>query len=182
MRARLIERAQGGDRDAFGQLAASEVGRLLAIARLILRDPELAEDAVQETLFRCWRQLPRLRDADRFEGWLYRILVNAARDEAKRYRRFSATVRQITVEPTEADTGELIADREALERGFRRLSVEHRSIVVLHHFAGLPLSEVATAVGVPLGTAKSRYHYALSALRAALDADARTPTANEVLA
>ena len=92
MRARLIEQAQDGDREAFGRLAAGEVQRLLAIARLILRDPELAEDAVQETLLRCWRQLPNLRDVDRFDGWLYRILVHAAADEAKRLRRFSTMV------------------------------------------------------------------------------------------
>ena len=182
MRTLLIERARNGDREAFGRLASGEVERLLAIARLILRDSELAEDAVQETLLRAWRQLPRLRDIDRFDGWLYRILIHAASDEAKRYRRFAATVRQIQAEPSMADAGAFIADREELERGFRRLSIEHRAVVVLHHFAGLPLTEIAEALDIPTGTAKSRYHYAISALRAALEADARTTATNEALA
>lgn len=182
MRARLIEQAQDGDREAFGRLAAGEVQRLLAIARLILRDPELAEDAVQETLLRCWRQLPNLRDVDRFDGWLYRILVHAAADEAKRLRRFSTTVREIAVEPSVADAGQFVADREELERGFRRLSVDHRAVLVLHHYAGWPLADIAQALGVPVGTAKSRYHYAISALRAALEAEARSTNVTEVLA
>jgi RNA polymerase sigma-70 factor, ECF subfamily len=182
MRAHLIERARNGDREAFGRLATGEVDRLLAIARLILRDPDLAEDAVQETLLRCWRQLPRLRDVDRFDGWLYRILVHAAADEAKRYRRFSSSVREIHLEPEVDDAGKALADREQLERGFRRLSVDHRAVVVLHHYAGWPLADIAIALGVPVGTAKSRYHYAISALRAALEADARKTTATEVTA
>ena len=182
MRARLIEQAQDGDREAFGRLAAGEVERLLAIARLILRDPDLAEDAVQEALVRCWRQLPNLRDVERFDGWLYRILVHAAADEGKRYRRFSSAIREITTEPSVPDTGQGIADREELERGFRRLSVDHRAVLVLHHYAGWPLADVAAALGVPVGTAKSRYHYAISALRAALEAEARPTNATEVLA
>ena len=182
MRARLIELAQGGDREAFGQLAAAEVARLLAIARLILRDGELAEDAVQEALLRAWRQLPNLRDIDRFDAWLYRILVHAAADEAKRYRRFTATVRAIPSEPTTDDTGQLLADREELEQGFRRLSVDHRAVVVLHHFAGWTMAEIAVSLGIPVGTAKSRYHYAMTALRAAIDADARSTNPREVLA
>ena len=179
MRAELIERARGGDREAFGRLAAGEVDRLLAIARLIMRDPDLAQDAVQEALVRCWRQLPRLRDVDRFDGWLYRILVNAAADESRRHRRFEASVQSIGLEPAVDDVG-VIADREQLERGFRRLSVEHLAVVVLHHYLGLPLAEIATTLGIPIGTAKSRYHYAMSALRAALEAEARPVARGEV--
>ena len=182
MRARLIEQARDGDREAFGRLATGEIERLLAIARLILRDTELAEDAVQETLLRCWRQLPNLREVDRFDGWLYRILVHAAADEAKHYRRFNSTIRDIPVEPAITDAGQSVADREQLERGFRRLSFDHRAVLVLHHYAGWPLSEIAIALGVPVGTAKSRYHYAISAMRAALEAEARTNSASEALA
>jgi RNA polymerase sigma-70 factor (ECF subfamily) len=182
MRADLVERARAGDREAFGQLVASEVDHLLAIARLILRDPDLAEDAVQEAFVRCWRQLPNLREVDRFDGWLYRILVNAATDESKRRRRFEASVQFIRVEPDVDDSARLIADREQLEQGFRRLSLDHRAVVVLHHYVGLPLSEVATVLGIPAGTVKSRHHYAMSALRAALEAEARATAAEEVLA
>jgi RNA polymerase sigma-70 factor, ECF subfamily len=177
MRQELVERARQGDREAFGQLAAGEVDRLHAIARLILRDPDLAEDAVQEALVRCWRQLPKLRDIDKFDGWLYRILVRSATDEIRRRRRFEASVQTVGREPTVGDRADVLADREELERGFRRLSMEHRAVVVLHHYVGLPLPEVAESLGIPAGTAKSRYHYAMAALRAALEAEGRTDEA-----
>jgi RNA polymerase sigma-70 factor (ECF subfamily) len=180
MRRDLVERARSGDREAFGQLAGAEVDRLVAIARLILRDPDLAEDAVQEALVRCWRQLPRLRDVDRFDGWLYRILVNAAADESKRRRRFEATVQVMHVEPAIGDDVQVIVDRAQLEQGFRRLSIDHRAVVVLHHYLGLPLTEIAATLGIPTGTAKSRYHYAMSALRAALEAEGRVVVRGEV--
>jgi len=173
MRQDLVERAKRGDRDAFGQLAAGEIDRLHAIARLVLRDPDLAEDAVQEALVRCWRQLPKLRDIERFDAWLYRILMRATADEFRCRRRHEGAVRTIRMEPATADGAGNLADRDEIEGGFRRLSIDHRAVVVLHHYAGLPLPEVAAALGIPLGTAKSRYHYAMSALRAALEADAR---------
>lgn len=179
MRQDLVERAKRGDREAFGQLAAGEVDRLHAIARLILRDPDLAEDAVQEALVRCWRQLPKLRDVERFDGWLYRILMRATADEFGRRRRHEATVQTIRMEPTMSDGAAGLADRDELEGGFRHLSIDHRAIVVLHHYVGLPLPEVAAALGIPPGTAKSRYHYAMSALRAALEADARVASREE---
>jgi RNA polymerase sigma-70 factor (ECF subfamily) len=180
MRQELVERARSGDRAAFGQLAAAEVDRLNAVARLILRDPDLAQDAVQEALVRCWRQLPKLREADRFEGWLYRILVRAAADEVGRRRRFQATVQTVAVEPSVADEAHQIADRDLLDRAFARLSVDHRAVVVLHHYLGMPLPAVAQALGIPPGTAKSRHHYAMEALRASLEADARAPRHGEV--
>lgn len=173
MRQDLVERARRGDREAFGQLAAGEVDRLHAIARLILRDPDLAEDAVQEALVRCWRQLPKLRDPAAFDAWLSRILVRAATDEAVRRRRHQTSVQVVGAEPSELDRTASVADRELLEQGFRRLSVDQRAVVVLHHYLGLTLVEAAGALGVPAGTAKTRYFRALDALRAALDADAR---------
>jgi RNA polymerase sigma-70 factor, ECF subfamily len=121
MRDDLIERARQGDRDAFGQLAAREIDRLHAIARLILRDGDLAEDAVQEALIRCWRQLPKLRDVASFDAWLYRILVRAAADESGRRRRFTATVQNVRLEPSVADETSGVADRDERELGFRRL-------------------------------------------------------------
>jgi len=180
MRTDLVERARQGDREAFGQLASAEVGRLVALARLILRDPDLAEDAAQEALVRCWRQLPRLRDVDRFDGWLYRILVHAAADESKRRRRFEASVQVMDATPSVGDGVQAIVDRQELEQGFRRLSIDHRAVVVLHHYLGLPLSEIAVTLGIPAGTVKSRYHYAMSALRAALEAEGRAPAPEEV--
>jgi RNA polymerase sigma-70 factor (ECF subfamily) len=182
MRQELIERARAGDRDAFSALAAGEVDRLYGTARLILRDSELAKDAAQQALVRCWRQLPKLQDIGRFDAWLYRILVNAATDEVRRHRRIGASVRTIPAEPSIADAAQLIADRDQLERGFRRLSSDQRAVVVLHHYVGLTLDEIATAVGIPPGTARTRYYGALSAMRAALDADARSTHPGEALA
>ncbi len=182
MRQDLVERARRGDREAFGRLAASEVDRLHAIARLVLRDADLAEDAVQEALVRCWRQLPKLREVERFDAWLYRILIRACADEAKRRRRFEATVQTLRLEPAVADGVREMVDRDELERGFRRLSIDHRAVVVLHHYVGLPLPEAAAALAIPLGTAKSRYHYAMAALRAALEAEGRLARGEEVVA
>ncbi len=182
MRQELIERARAGDRDAFSELAAGEVDRLYGTARLIMRDPDRAKDATQEALIRCWRQLPKLQDIARFDGWLYRILVNAATDELKRDRRIEAAVRVIPAEPSTTDATQQVADRDQLERGFRRLSSDQRAVVVLHHYAGLTLDEIATAVGIPPGTTRTRYYAAISAMRSALDADTRGTHAEEALA
>lgn len=138
--------------------------------------------AVQDALIRCWRQLPNLRDVDRFDGWLYRILVRTVADEAKRHRRMVRNIRVIDVESSIDDSFQVIADREQLERGFERLPIDQRAVIVLCHFVGLPLVEVAAVLGIPSGTAKSRYHHAMSALRAALKADARSTTGRKVVA
>lgn len=181
MRQDLVERARRGDREAFGQLAAAEIDRLHAVARLVLRDSGLAEDAVQEALVRCWRRLPTLREVGQFDAWLYRILMRTVSDELGRRRRFNAIVQPLLNEPSVDDTAPSVADRDELEQGFRMLSIDHRAIVVLHHFAGLPLPEAAAALGIRPGTAKSRYHYAMSALRAALEAQGRAATTREAL-
>ena len=181
MRADLVELARTGDHDAFGRLAAEHVDRLVVVARLILRDRDLADDAVQEALVRCWRYLPTLRNVDRFEGWLHRILMRAITDETKRRRRTEVSIDAVE-EPATGDGLATIADREQLDRGFQTLSIDHRAVVVLHHYVGLTIAESAAALGIPEGTAKSRYHYAMSALRAAIDADGRLPLRGEVLA
>ncbi|MEO8252171.1 MAG: RNA polymerase sigma factor [Chloroflexota bacterium] len=172
----LVELARSGDREAFSALAASVIDRLYATAVLILRDHSLADDATQETIVRVWRDLPSLRDPDRFEAWLRRLLVNACRDEGRRQRQRRPEMTLLSIhEPSVGDSSVALADRDALERGFRRLTHDHRTAVVLHHYLGLSLPEVADATGVPLGTAKSRVHHATLALRAALEADARDP-------
>ena len=181
-KAELAARAGEGDRDAFDLLMTAVVDHLYRIARLILRDVDRAEDAVQEALVRCWRDLPRLRDPDRFDAWLNRILLNAINDEARSHRRFAASVAILRIEPGEQDVAGALADRDQLARVFERLSVHHRTIVVLHHYLGLTVEEAATTIGVPVGTAKSRLHYATEALRAALEADARTSSEWRVMA
>jgi len=169
----LVERARQGDRDAFAQLAAESVDRLHAVATLVLRDPDLAHDAVQETLIRSWRQLPGLRDLEKFDAWVYRILINAAATEHRRRRRYQAAVRQVEIVATAVDDARRIEDRDELERGFQRLSIDHRAVIVLHQYLSLPMPVVAETLGIPVGTAKSRYHHAMAALRAAIESEAR---------
>ena len=176
----LVRRAREGDRDAYDILATQSVDAMYRIARLILRDYDRASDAVQEALVRCWRDLPQLRDPERFDAWLNRILLRAITEEARRRRRDRMALTVISIE-SHPDASAALADRDELARVFGRLSVEHRTVVVLHHYLGRTADEAASPIGIPVGTAKSRLHYATEALRAALEADARS-SAERVLA
>jgi RNA polymerase sigma-70 factor, ECF subfamily len=170
----LVVRAQQGDEEAFASLAVAAGDRLHAVAHRILRDIDLAEDATQQALLTVWRDLPSLRDPARFDAWSYRLLVRACYAEARRTRRSASNLRLLPAdEPMGADGLSTVVDRDQLERGFRRLSIDHRAVVVLHHYLDLPLDQVADALGIPVGTVRSRLHYAMRGLRAALDADAR---------
>jgi RNA polymerase sigma factor (sigma-70 family) len=172
----LVEQAKRGDREAFDALARTVGDRCLAIAFRILRDVDLAEDAVQTALITAWRELRTLRDPDRFEPWLHRILTRACYAEARRRRRWSAHVRLLPLEDTYGpDDTQRVQDRDQLERAFRRLTPEQRAVLVFHHYLELPLAETADRLGIPIGTAKSRLHHATAALRASLEAEARTP-------
>ena len=168
----LVEQARRGDREAFAVLVHQVSDGLFAVAQRILRDPSLAEDALQNALVASWRQLPHLRETDRFEAWIHRILIHACYDESQRTRSWRANV---TVLPTEgpgtADESSAIADRDELERAYLHLTIEQRAVFVLHHYVGLPLVEVAETLGIPAGTARSRLHYALAGLRLALTAE-----------
>ncbi|HEY6568637.1 MAG TPA: sigma-70 family RNA polymerase sigma factor [Candidatus Limnocylindrales bacterium] len=171
----LVVRAQRGDEEAFASLAVACGDRLHAIAHRILRDVDLAEDATQQALLAIWRNLPQLRDPARFDSWSYRLLVNACYDEGRRVRVWKPNVRILQDhEPAAADTLGDVLDRDQLERGFRRLSVEHRAVLVLHQYMDLSIDEVADTLGVPAGTVRSRLHHALRGLRAALEADSRS--------
>ena len=174
MERRLVEQAMRGDEAAFDELVGRVGDRLHSVARRILRDPYLAEDATQRALLDAWRNLPQLRDPDRFEAWLYRLLVNACNAEARRERHHRGNLRLLaTDEPTVPDAASRIATRHELDRAFRRLGVEHRTVVVLIHYLGLSSSEAADVMGTPVGTVRSRLHYALKSMREAIEADAR---------
>lgn len=170
----LVERARRGDHDAFAQLAGAAVTRLDAAARLILRDRELARDAVQDALVRAWRDLPGLRDPDRFDAWLHRLIVNTCLDLVRRRRR---RVMEVELDPIGfvglADGTDHLALRDQLDRALARLEPEHRAVVVLHYWLGLPLPEAAGSLGIPLGTAKSRLHRAVAALRRGFEIEDR---------
>lgn len=172
-----LERARRGDHAAFDDLASQAFDRLFAIAHRILRDPGHAEDAVQECLIRAWRDLDALRDLDRFEAWLYRLLVHACTDQARRARRRPIEVAVIDIDgPSDDDNAMALERRDQLDRGFRQLTTEHRAVLVLHFYVGLRAAEIAEALGIPEGTAVSRIHYGTRALRRALDADMRPST------
>ena len=171
----LVIRAQRGDEQAFASLAVVAGDRLHALAHRILRDIDLAEDATQQALLSIWRDLPTLRDPARFDAWSYRLLVRACYAEGRRHRRGGPIIRVLPdVDATATGELESVVDRDQLERAFRRLSLDHRAVVVLHHYLDLTLDEVADVLGVPVGTIRSRLHHAMRGLRAALDADARS--------
>jgi RNA polymerase sigma-70 factor, ECF subfamily len=166
----LVERARDGDHDAFTTLAADAIARLDAAARLIMRDGDLARDAVQDALLRAWRDLPGLRDPARFDAWLHRLLVNACLDTLRRRRRRPIEVELSPISgPTVGDIATLVADRALLDDAMRRLEPEGRAVIVLHYFLGMPVPDVAVALGIPLGTAKSRLHRSLARMRTAIE-------------
>src|SRR5215510_7970532 len=163
-----------GDREAFAALVHATSDRMYAIATRILRDTHLAEDALQGAFVTAWRQLPTLRDPDRFEAWVRKLVVHACYAEARRRSSWTANVRALPVDgPAGPDELLTVSDRDALDRAFRRLSVEQRAVFVLHHHAGLPLVEIAETLGIPAGTARSRLHYATQALQVAIGEELR---------
>ena len=174
MDTRLVIQAQEGDEEAFAALAESVIDRFHGTALNILRRTDLADDATQQALVRVWRDLPKLRDPSRFSAWSYRILLNACYSEARRFRRLMPEITFLQSTDTSVTDGlGVVADRDQLERAFRRLSLDHRAVVVLHHYLGLTYAEVGATLDIPEGTVRSRLYRAMQALRSALDADTR---------
>jgi RNA polymerase sigma-70 factor (ECF subfamily) len=177
----LVERARKGDHDAFAELARVAVVRLDQVARLILRDPELARDAVQDGLIRAWRDLPGLRDPDRFDAWLYRLTVNACLDLARRRRRRPIEVELSPIDhPSMADASAIVDQRDLIENVLRSLDPGGRAIVVLHYYLGMPLTDVAATLSIPVGTVKSRLHRALREMRVAISDASDEPKATQL--
>lgn len=169
----LVERAQRGDREAFAQLALAASDRLYAVALRVLRDADAAGDALQSALVTIWRGIPALRDPDRFEGWSYQLMVRQCQTELRRRRRQRS---DLALSPIDMPTGDSqlgVALRDELERAFNRLNADQRTVLVLRYYRDQSVAEIATTLGVSVGTVKSRLHYARSAMRAAIEADAR---------
>jgi len=173
-----VVRAMHGDHDAYAALVGAASSRLYALACLILRDSDRAEDATQEALVRAWRELPRLREAERFDAWLRRLVVNACYDEARRVRRRAEVTLFSVGERSVIDTSASMAESDRIERAFRQLPLDQRTVLVLQHYFSLTHVEIAETVGVPLGTVKSRVRYGVAAMRAALEADDRSAGSN----
>lgn len=171
----LIEAAQRGDQAAFVDLVQARGHRLFAIAHRILRDVGWAEDALQDALVIAWRDLPSLRDPARFDAWMHRLLTNVCIAQAGRERRRIANLRVLPLDGATAPDELLgVADRDQLDRAFQRLVPDERAVLVLRYFVGYEPAEIAEVLGVPGGTVRSRLHHATRAMRAALDADARS--------
>lgn len=172
----LVQRAMAGDHEAFSELARLSTAKLYAIARLILRDSERAQDAVQEALVAAWRHLRALRDPDRFDAWLRRLLVRACYREARREQRRRTIESHVRpIETTTPDPGTTVADEDEVARIFMRLTPEQRALIVLHYYLGLPMQETSEILGIPVGTVKSRLNRTLQQMRATAEADARLP-------
>ena len=170
----LVTMAQQGDQQAFETLATLAHPRLYRVALGVLGDAASADDATQRALVAVWRDLPRLRDAYRFDAWSYRLLVRACYAEAKRRPTWlPESAIGASEEPAAPDDYHGVVERDHLERGLAQLSVEHRAVIVLRYMLDLPLDQVADALDISVGTVNSRLHRALKALRAALDAEAR---------
>jgi RNA polymerase sigma-70 factor (ECF subfamily) len=173
MSAEEVTRAMHGDHDAFAALIGAATNRLYALACLILREPDRAEDATQEAFVRAWRELPRLREVDRFDAWLRRLVVNACYDEARRVRRRAEVSLLQMSDRGVADSSSALAETDRVERAFRRLPLDQRTVLVLQHHFSLSHSEIAETLGIPVGTVKSRVRYGVAAMRASLGADDR---------
>ncbi|MGH2475888.1 MAG: RNA polymerase sigma factor, partial [Candidatus Limnocylindrales bacterium] len=173
----LVDRARYGDLDAFEEIVRARMDAVYRLSFAILGDEDDARDAAQETFVTAWRQIDRLRDADRFDGWLRRVAVNAARMVHRSRRRRgvreipASRVGGVTDMPAVARPSD--ADAATLDLALRRLPIEQRSILALHHLEGRPLTDLALILEIPVGTVKSRLHAARQALQAAIDAEGR---------
>jgi RNA polymerase sigma factor, sigma-70 family len=173
-----VERAIGGDHDAFAALIGASSNRMYALASLILRDVDRAQDATQEAIVRAWRELPRLRDPERFEAWFRRMVVNACYDEGRKLRRRAEVSLVHLADRQVVDPTTSLAETDRIERAFRRLPLEQRTTLVLQHRFGMTHGDIAETLGIPIGTVKSRIRYGTAAMRASLEADDRVASAS----
>jgi RNA polymerase sigma-70 factor (ECF subfamily) len=169
----VVERARRGDREAYEALAREASQRLYPVAFRVVRDRDLADEALQRTLVAIWKELPKLRETDKFEAWSYRVLLRFCGDELRRRGRSSREVGHLSPAGSAPDQQAELADRDQLERAFGRLSPDHRAVIVLTYYRGMTGAEAAAALGVSPGTVASRLHYALQQMRGLLDADSR---------
>ena len=171
MQRELVARAIDGDHEAFTTLVDGSVDRLYAVARLILRDSDRAEDAVQEALVSAWRDLRSLREPGAWDAWLYRLTVWACYRQARKDRRRAVVELNVMPDPAREPSADLalrIVERERLDRQLGLLPIDQRAVIVLHFYLGRPITEAAGILGIPIGTAKSRLNRGLQAMRDAM--------------
>jgi RNA polymerase sigma factor (sigma-70 family) len=176
MQRALVERAIDGDAEAFSSLVGTSASQQYAIASLILRDRDRAQDAVQEALIAAWRNIGALRTPDAWDAWLRRLTVHACYSVARRDARRKKVELKATLDPelqASDDPSRALVERDRVERELERLGIEQRAVIVLVYYIGHSLGEAAEILDVPIGTAKSRLHRALETLRRSMDV---TPT------
>ena len=175
MQIELVERARSGDHDAFSVLVRRAYPRLFGIATLILRDRDRAQDAVQDALVLAWRNIRALRDAEAWDAWLYRLTVRACHRFGRQVRRRAVVELRVADDFDRVEDFDLsgtVAERDRMARALGRLPIDQRTVLVLHFHLGLPLTEAAAILEIPVGTAKSRLNRGLASLRIAMGADA----------
>jgi len=172
-KADLVERARAGDHAAFAILARSSFGRMYGAAKLILRDQDQAEDAVQEAMLQAWRHVAALRDPEAWDAWLYRLTVRACYRQARGRAGKDVVALDLTADRPApgSDFAGTVVERERIMAALAGLGLEQRAVIVLHFYLDLPLTHAAAVLGIPVGTAKSRLHRALESLRVSLGED-----------
>jgi RNA polymerase sigma-70 factor (ECF subfamily) len=178
MQRQLVDRAQAGDHDAFSVLVRASFPRLYGVANLILRDPDRAQDAVQEALVLAWRHIGALRDADAWDAWLHRLTVRACYRWARQVRRRNLVELHVVPDPEPEPAGDFslsVAERDLIGRELGRLPIDQRAVMVLHFYLDLPLTEAAEILDIPVGTVKSRLNRGLGALRTSMSVEAPVP-------
>lgn len=172
----LVERARSGDHDAFATLVQAASSRLYGTAKLILRDPGRAEDAVQEALMVAWRNIGALRSPLAWHAWLYRLTVRECQRLAASQRRHQIAEAFVqSGDPAQPDFSGAVDDRDRMGRELARLPLDQRTVLVLHFYLDLPLTDAAAILEIPVGTAKSRLHRGLDAMRAGVRPDVGVP-------
>jgi RNA polymerase sigma-70 factor (ECF subfamily) len=176
----LVVRAKSGDHEAFSELASASIGRLYAVATLILRDGDRAQDAVQDSLVSAWKDMRALRDPNAWDAWLHRLTVRACYKQARKDRRRTEVELTALPDPDPVRLNDLsmsIAERDELEHELGRLPIDQRAVMVLHYYADLTLEQAAEILDIPLGTAKSRLNRGLRTLRESMrDESGEPPT------
>jgi RNA polymerase sigma-70 factor (ECF subfamily) len=153
----------------FSSVMVAHVDKAYRLAWAILGDDDEAQDATQEAFIKAWRNRRSLRDPDRLEAWLSRILVNSCRDRLRSRTRSGARLVELEDVQSAHDHVERASTRDELDRALDSLDPDHRIVVILRFWADLTVDDIAERIGVPSGTVKSRLHHSMRMLRACLE-------------
>jgi RNA polymerase sigma factor (sigma-70 family) len=165
----LVRHAAQGDALAFEALVNPRLDQAFRIASAILGSEADAHDVVQESFIGAWKQLPRLRDPERFDAWLHRLIVNRCRDALRRRARSREIDLSGVADLVARDATDDVGEATRINAAFERLNVDQRYLLVMHHLQQMSVAELSRELGIPEGTGKWRLHAARKALEAALE-------------